>query len=98
MRFRNDYASFHTLLVSSRTGEGLDALRPLWQGQVSCFAGQSPLGNLPSQCSLPYALSGERRSCEKNRARRHTTRQAELWPLLGGAVLDTPGFSLFELE
>jgi ribosome biogenesis GTPase len=97
--FQNDYASFHTLLVSSRTGEGLDALTAALQGQVSCFAGQSAVGKSSLLNALFPTLSLETGDLAKKTARgRHTTRQAELWPLLGGAVLDTPGFSLFELD
>ena len=29
---------------------------------------------------------------------RHTTRHAQLWHVCGGAVLDTPGFSLLEAD
>ena len=29
---------------------------------------------------------------------KHTTRHAQLWPCFGGALLDTPGFSLYEPE
>lgn len=97
--FQNDYASFHTLLVSSRTGEGLDALTAALRGQISCFAGQSAVGKSSLLNALFPTLSLETGDLAKKTARgRHTTRQAELWPLLGGAVLDTPGFSLFELD
>ncbi|MEA5049051.1 MAG: ribosome small subunit-dependent GTPase A [Eubacteriales bacterium] len=97
--FQSDYALFRTLLVSSHTGEGLDRLTDALQGKVSCFAGQSAVGKSSLLNALFPELSLETGDLAKKTARgRHTTRQAELWPLLGGAVLDTPGFSLFELE
>ena len=97
--FSADYAMFRTLLVSSRTGEGLNALIELLRDRVSCFAGQSAVGKSSLLNALFPELSLETGELAKKTDRgKHTTRQAELWPLLGGAVLDTPGFSLLDLE
>ena len=97
--FLCDYAAFHTLLASSRTGEGIESLKLALTNRVSCFAGQSAVG----KSSLLNALFPELALATGELAKRtdrgkHTTRQAELWPYLGGAVLDTPGFSLFEMS
>lgn len=98
-RFFTDYRAFETVTVSARTGEGLETLRAMLSGRVSCFAGQSAVG----KSSLLNALFpgfhlavGE--LSEKTERGKHTTRHAELWPCCGGAVLDTPGFSLLETE
>ncbi len=97
--FERDYRAFETLLVSSRAGTELEALRQALTGQISAFAGQSAVGKSSLLNALFPELSLETGELAKKTDRgRHTTRQAELWPLLGGAVLDTPGFSLFELE
>lgn len=97
--FRTDYASFETQLVSSVTGEGLEALKERLRDKVSCFAGQSAVGKSSLLNALFPQLRLETGELAKKTDRgRHTTRLAELWPLLGGAVLDTPGFSLLELE
>ena len=97
--FRTDYAAFETLLVSSVTGEGLEALKRRLTNKVSCFAGQSAVGKSSLLNALFPQLALETGGLAKKTDRgRHTTRLAELWPLLGGAVLDTPGFSLLELE
>ena len=97
--FQSDYAAFHTLLTSTKTGEGLDALKSALAGRISCFAGQSAVGKSSLLNALFPALALETGGLAKKTDRgRHTTRRAELWPLLGGAVLDTPGFSLLELE
>ncbi|HRX57919.1 MAG TPA: ribosome small subunit-dependent GTPase A [Eubacteriales bacterium] len=97
--FQSDYAAFHTLLTSTKTGEGLDALKSALAGRISCFAGQSAVGKSSLLNALFPALMLETGGLAKKTDRgRHTTRRAELWPLLGGAVLDTPGFSLLELE
>ncbi len=97
--FLREYHAFDTLTVSAETGAGLDALRERLTGKVSCFAGQSAVG----KSSLLNALFPELQLetgglSEKTERGRHTTRHAELWPYAGGAVLDTPGFSLFETE
>jgi len=98
--FERDYArAFPALLVSSRTGEGISALQARLSGRVSCFAGQSAVGKSSLLNGLLPELGLEIGGLAKKTERgRHTTRQAELWPYLGGAVLDTPGFSLLELE
>ncbi|MDO4573323.1 MAG: ribosome small subunit-dependent GTPase A [Clostridia bacterium] len=98
-RFREDYAgAFPCLLLSTRTGEGLDELRSMLAGQVSCLAGQSAVGKSSLLNALIPSLSLEVGGLSvKTERGRHTTRHAQLWPFLGGAVLDTPGFSLLDL-
>lgn len=97
--FLDVYSAFRTLLVSSRTGEGIDALEAALTKRVSCFAGQSAVGKSSLLNALFPQLSLETGELAKRTDRgKHTTRQAEFWPFFGGAVLDTPGFSLFELS
>lgn len=98
-QFLADYAAYETLMVSSHSKEGLDALLAALKGRICCFAGQSAVGKSSLLNSLFPSLSLEIGELAKKTDRgKHTTRQAELWPFLGGAVLDTPGFSLFELS
>ncbi|MEA4869717.1 MAG: ribosome small subunit-dependent GTPase A [Christensenella sp.] len=98
-QFAADYAAYDTLLVSSHSMEGMDALKAAITGRICCFAGQSAVGKSSLLNSLFPELSLETGELAKKTDRgKHTTRQAELWPFLGGAVLDTPGFSLFELS
>lgn len=98
--FLADYGGcFQTLCVSSRTGEGMDALKARLTGRISCFAGQSAVGKSSLLNGLLPELALEVGGLAKRTDRgRHTTRHAELWPAFGGAVLDTPGFSLLEQE
>lgn len=97
--FKRDYAAFPSLLVSSKTGEGIDLLKERLSSRISCFAGQSAVGKSSLLNALFPVLRLETGGLAKKTDRgKHTTRQAELWPLLGGAVLDTPGFSLLEIE
>ncbi|MBO4879494.1 MAG: ribosome small subunit-dependent GTPase A [Clostridia bacterium] len=91
-------AGYGLFPVSAETGEGLSALKARLDGAVICFAGQSAVGKssllnalLPG---LGLAVGGLSRKTERGR---HTTRHTELIPLPGGgAVLDTPGFSLLD--
>lgn len=97
--FAREYHAFETLCVSAETGEGLNRLSEKLPGKVTCFAGQSAVG----KSSILNALFPDLHLktgglSEKTERGRHTTRHAELWPYAGGAVLDTPGFSLFETE
>lgn len=93
-----DYAGVLPVVrISCVTGEGLDALKELLAGKICCLAGQSAVGKssllnaLMPELALPVGdLS------KKTERGRHTTRHAELIPFAGGALVDTPGFSLFE--
>ncbi|MBQ1821497.1 MAG: ribosome small subunit-dependent GTPase A [Clostridia bacterium] len=97
--FLSDYHAFHTLTVSAETGDGLDALNERLRGKVTCFSGQSAVGKSSLLNALIPALRLETGELSRKTERgRHTTRHAELWPYENGAVLDTPGFSMFETE
>ena len=97
--FLHDYASFTPLCVSTKTGQGQEALQRLASGRICCFAGQSGVGKtslvnmlLPEKALQTGALS------QKTGRGRHTTRHAELiCTQSGGMIVDTPGFSLMEL-
>lgn len=97
--FLSDYKSFALLRLSTVTGEGFTELNALLQSRVSCLAGQSAVGKTSILNVLMPKLSLEIGALSERTERgRHTTRHAELWPYAGGAVLDTPGFSLLELS
>lgn len=84
--------------VSAHTGEGVGALREAMRGKVTCLAGQSAVGKsslLNALFGLSLETGGLSRKTERGR---HTTRRAEMMALDGMFVLDTPGFSLLELE
>ena len=84
--------------VSARTGEGIAALREQMCGRVTCLAGQSAVGKsslLNALFGLSLETGGLSRKTERGR---HTTRRAEMMALDGMFVLDTPGFSLLEVE
>ncbi len=84
--------------VSAKSGLGLDTLRSEVCGAVVCFAGQSAVGKSSLLNALFPGLELQVGELSRKTERgRHTTRHAELIPTSGGgAVLDTPGFSLIE--
>lgn len=97
--FSADYAAFDTLCVSAETGVGIDALRAALSQGVSCFAGQSAVGKSSLLNAVIPGLTLETGDLSRKTDRgKHTTRHAELLPFGAGAVLDTPGFSLYEPE
>ncbi len=98
--FEQDYVPwFQTAVVSARTGTGKEQLADILKDRVSCFAGQSAVGKSSLINLLLPELALETGDLAKKTDRgRHTTRRAELWPAFGGAILDTPGFSLYETD
>ena len=97
--FDRDYRSFPRIIVSALSGEGLQALESAIAGKICCFAGQSAVGKSSLMNALLPELDlpvGE--LTRKTDRGKHTTRHAQLWPCFGGALLDTPGFSLYEPE
>ena len=98
--FDQDYVPwFQTAVVSAKTGSGREQLADILKDQISCFAGQSAVGKSSLINLLLPELALETGDLARKTDRgRHTTRRAELWPAFGGAVLDTPGFSLYETD
>ena len=97
---RAEYAGtkLRVFAASALTGEGVDKLREAMRGKVTCLAGQSAVGKsslLNALFGLELETGGLSRKTERGR---HTTRRSEMMAVDGMFVLDTPGFSLLELE
>lgn len=91
-------AGFPTLQVSAQTGEGVAALAAVVAGKVSAFTGNSGVGKSSILNALqPGSHLEVGEVSEKLGRGRHTTRHVELFPVAGGLVADTPGFSSFDV-
>ena len=104
-RFAEDIAEQYdketsaVLAVSSRTGEGICELRAAIADKTMCLTGQSAVGKTSILNSLMPGLNlptGEL-SAKTDRGK-HTTRHNQIYPLDNrGYIVDTAGFSLFDL-
>ena len=93
-------AGIPVLVTSAETGEGIEALRAMLTGKLSCLTGNSGVGKsslLNRVCPELRLPVGE--VSEKLGRGRHTTRHIELYALGADTfVADTPGFSAFDTE
>ncbi|MFA5527149.1 MAG: ribosome small subunit-dependent GTPase A [Peptostreptococcales bacterium] len=90
---------FPVVVTSAETGEGIRGLKELIRGKISVFAGPSGVGksSLLNELENSLNLKTGEISDKLNRGK-HTTRHVELLKLdSGGYVLDTPGFTSFEI-
>lgn len=90
---------YPVLFTSTKTGEGILQLQELLAGKTTAAAGPSGVG----KSSIINCLIGEERmqtgaiSAKIDRGK-HTTRHSEILPIGQGTyIMDTPGFSSFEL-
>ena len=92
-------AGFPVLQVSAQTGEGVNALAAAIAGKASAFTGNSGVGKSSILNALQPGFGLEVGEVSEKLGRgRHTTRHVELFPVAGGLVADTPGFSSFDVE
>lgn len=90
---------YRVLLLSAKTGFGIDRLRRMMRGQASAVCGQSGVGksSLLNTVDEALHLRVEEVSRETQKGK-HTTTTAELHRLsFGGYVVDTPGIRQFQL-
>ncbi len=98
---RSSYISAGYTVIETCMGEstGFGRLRDILKGHVAVFAGQSGVGKSTLLNRIAETVVMQTGSIsEKIERGRHTTRHTELIKLPnGGFVVDTPGFSSFEL-
>ncbi|MEG2173865.1 MAG: ribosome small subunit-dependent GTPase A [Oscillospiraceae bacterium] len=85
-----------TVDVDAKNGS-VDVVRPLLEGRLCVLAGNTGAGKSTLLNALDPTLSlltGE--TSRKLGRGRHTTRTTELFPVAGGFLADTPGFSSLE--
>lgn len=93
------YAAPHVLRVCTKDGFGINELKVLLDGKISVLAGQSGAGKsslLNILMGTGIMATGEL-SAKTDRGR-HTTRHNEMFLTDTGFIIDSPGFSLFEME
>lgn len=100
MRKTYTEAGYEVLETSSKENKGFDALRAVLKGHISVFAGQSGVGKSTLLNIIMDTMVMKTGDLSDRIGRgKHTTRHAELIELEGGGyVVDTPGFSSFELS
>ena len=98
--FQYRSAGYQTFMVSALTGEGVAELKTALEGSICCFAGQSAVGKSSLINAIMPQLDLEVGGLARKTSRgKHTTRSVSLIPFEGGgALLDTPGFSLIDTE
>jgi ribosome biogenesis GTPase / thiamine phosphate phosphatase len=90
---------YKIISLSSKKDYGFDELRAALDKRITVFAGQSGVGKSTIlNRIMNYQVMQTGKVSEKIKRGKHTTRHAELVELVsGGYVVDTPGFSSFEL-
>lgn len=90
---------YRVIETSAKTGQGIDELASVLEGQISVFAGPSGVGKSSLLNAIQPGLGLQIGDISAKLKRgRHTTRHIELIRLNnGGLVADTPGFSNLRL-
>lgn len=93
-------AGFKVILASSLENIGTDLFKNVLKDKVSALAGNSGVGKSSLINTIDKTLNLKTGDLSHKIQRgRHTTRHTELFPLsFGGFVLDTPGFSSFDIS
>ncbi len=86
-------------IIALTSEKAVDEVRDIMNGKINAFTGNSGVGKTTLLNRLEPTLqlaTGE--ISDKLGRGRHTTRQAHLFNVGGGYIIDTPGFSSFEFE
>lgn len=91
---------YQVVFTSKHDEESIEALKNILKDKLSVFSGPSGVGKSSVMNAVqPDFMLKTGEISEKLKRGKHTTRHAEIYRLgFGGYVVDTPGFSSFELE
>lgn len=95
--FKRAYSFLPFIAVSAKERLGLNELEGEVAGKTVCLAGQSAVGKtslLNAVLSLDLKTDGLSKKIKRGK---NTTRHVEIYPALGGNVMDTCGFSMLTL-
>lgn len=96
---KDAYAKSGITFVDLNKNGSVEKLSALMKGKTTAFTGNSGVGKSTLLNRLDPNLNLSTAPISQKLGRgRHTTRQAELFKVCGGFVVDTPGFSSFEFE
>ena len=90
---------YRVIAVSGKTGVGVDEVKALLENRLTAFTGNSGVGKSTLINAVCPELSLETNEISTKLGRgRHTTRQAEIFHVAGGLVIDTAGFSSLDFQ
>lgn len=93
------YAKTGIKVISVKSDEDIEKIKLLMQNKINAFTGNSGVGKTTLLNRIDDSLNLSTGAISDKLGRgRHTTRQAQLFKVCGGYVIDTPGFSSFDLE
>lgn len=86
-------------IISNKTKEGLEDIKKLFAGEVTCLIGQTGVGKSSLINSIDPEFNRNIGSYSTALGRgKHETKEVVLLPYEGGYIADTPGFSSLDLE
>lgn len=92
-------SGIESFAVSSKTGEGIENFRHIFDSSVCVLTGNTGVGKSSALNAINPDLDLATAHISNKLGRgRHTTRTVELYEMFGGYIADTPGFSSLDFE